>query len=939
MALTTFSLDGKWDFYYSPQKFDPERDILPEKELFTGKMVTPGYWDDHYELFGEEDYFGLTARFNPDYRKPYFPMARSLCPHAASSFLIGSGFYRKIFSAEFEKNSKCILRVGPAMWGCAVFCNGKFAGKVTGYSTESRFSLDGLTVQGDNEIIIVVCNVHDDGGAYCRIDGSHDGEAFGARPGQHRGLAAQGYQSERAGIGGGVNLDICGCSRISDRALFYVDGRPQFLLDTVDAENCTVAWTISHAGNILDSGKEICSAPHIRFYGKKFSGPFWSDRDPQLCDVDMELYNADGELLDKTHFKWGARTLEADGTNLLLNGKAVYLRGVTEHCYFPETTNPHFDKEKYLRDLGIFKSAGINFIRCHTWCPPEVFYEACDELGIVVQTEFPSVYNFTEAEEIIRQVRPHACALILCEGNEKILCEKAIERLRRVTEMLHELAPGMLFNPQEASRGVEYALSPGRKVTEYPFPHDAERLQKISGFSDLFGSLGGGFFSYIHDEFPGVEAVEEMMSIYKKPCLSHEIGILGGYLDFKLETRYENTFIGTDLFSAARDNMKRNGVWEYAEEFYKWNTLFISSIRKQLVENIRSCPSITGYDFLGGIDTHWHLIGYPCGIFNEFYEEKAGDPIEKVRLYTAESVLLNSFGKWRNFYSGKKFSEKIIVSHYGENTLPEGIVTWSMETDDGKILCSGSFRSASIAQGSVSEAGVLETAIPAAGEPFHAVLRVTLEAGETRLENSWDIWFWEEIDESRDVFENVRVAEKLTAEDIAFMEKGGNILLTANFPGETMSENFRPHTSGRSIGHSGAIVREHPVWKRFPNEGFADWQFYPLMSGSTSFIRDAEMPEFSPMLELIPSFKLIRRKSPLMEFKVGSGRLLICGLNIAADDPAAGWMRHILLEYLSGADKKSAVPVWESGKLLARIGDGSRSADMGGKIDAGGRVL
>ena len=107
MALTTFSLDGKWDFYYSPQKFDPEKDHLPEKELFTGKMVTPGYWDDHYELFGEEDYFGLTARFNPDYRKPYFPMARSLCPHAASSFLIGSGFYRKTFSAEFEKNSKC----------------------------------------------------------------------------------------------------------------------------------------------------------------------------------------------------------------------------------------------------------------------------------------------------------------------------------------------------------------------------------------------------------------------------------------------------------------------------------------------------------------------------------------------------------------------------------------------------------------------------------------------------------------------------------------------------------------------------------------------------------------------------------------------------------------------------------------------------------------
>ena len=59
------SLDGEWDFFYSPQLFTPAESPLPEKNLFTGKMVTPGYWDDHYELFDEEDFFGLTARFNP----------------------------------------------------------------------------------------------------------------------------------------------------------------------------------------------------------------------------------------------------------------------------------------------------------------------------------------------------------------------------------------------------------------------------------------------------------------------------------------------------------------------------------------------------------------------------------------------------------------------------------------------------------------------------------------------------------------------------------------------------------------------------------------------------------------------------------------------------------------------------------------------------------
>ena len=92
--MLTVPLDGMWEFFYSPQKFD-ENAPLPDRKEFTGRMVTPGYWDDHLELFDEEDFFGLRARVNPDYRKPHFPMGTSLLPHASSSFLIGTGFYRK----------------------------------------------------------------------------------------------------------------------------------------------------------------------------------------------------------------------------------------------------------------------------------------------------------------------------------------------------------------------------------------------------------------------------------------------------------------------------------------------------------------------------------------------------------------------------------------------------------------------------------------------------------------------------------------------------------------------------------------------------------------------------------------------------------------------------------------------------------------------------
>ncbi len=932
MYPLTVSLDGEWGFYYIPQKFDPERDALPAKDKFTGKMVTPGYWDDHLELFDEEDFFGLTARFNPDYRKPHFPMGRSLTPHASSCFLIGTGFYFKEFPAgDGFSGCRTVINIGPAMWGCSCFINGRLAGKITGYSTASCFDITDFLVAGlVNTIIIAVDNVRDDGGAYCRVDGSHAGIPFGTRPGQHRGLAAQGYQSERAGIGGGVGLKATASnSAIADSFLSF--------------ENNSVVW---HIKLVNGSGKRLiahvngnechfvdCGSDDIVF---TTAAPekLWSDTTPALDSYSITLI--DGSLVcDRVTCKWGATDVRCSGTNITVNGKPVYFRGVTEHCYFADTTNPHFDKERYLRELGVLKSAGVNFIRCHTWCPPEPFYDACDELGIFVQTEFPSVYTFDEVRDILRMIRRHTCAVIVCEGNEKYIDDEGIRRLREVCRIAKEMIPGVLFNPQEAIRGVEYGFLPGQKTVQYPFEYDKERFDRISVFTDVFGSLGGGYFSYMHDNFPGVDAVEEMHSIYRKPCLSHEIGILGGYLDFSLEERYRNTYIGTSLFEAARENMLKHGVYQNARKYYEYNSLFISSIRKQLVENIRTCPSISGYDYLGGIDTHWHLIGYPCGIFNEFYEEKYGESAADVAVYNGESVLLAGAGKFRNFTRGRKFVNTVSISWYGSNVSEKSTLYWRLECGN-KVLASGEKEFDVPAPGSVVRICDIDTVLPESGTAKCAVLSVRCVISGTELVNSWKYWLFPEPEEEE--YANIRIAGSLTADDVNFMTDGGCVLLTGNFPAQSMPERFAPHTSGRSIGHSGVLINSHPVTDQFPHEGFADWQFYPMMTDSVSLISDGSTPEYSPILELIPSFKLIKHKSFLSEFSVGRGRLMICGLRLDIDDPAAKWLRAVILKYLADGRYVSA-PVWEVDKLLSSISGNAETVSTGKKIDEGGRPV
>lgn len=929
----TINLNGEWEFFYSPQAFVPGKSVLPDAGNFTGKMVIPGYWDDHYDLFGEEDFFGLTARFNPDYRPVVFPMARSLTPHAASSFLIGTGFYRKKLTLETVPQT-AVLQVGPAMWGCAVFCNGQCAGVNTGYSTGSEFAITGMLKPGGNEIIIAVCNRHDDGGAYCRLDGTHAGMDFGTRPGQHRGLAAQGYQSERGGIGRGVTLLLRENSRLRDWFISFENEIPHWHTDIQNPSGCLLRWQICADGKPLWAGEQQCAAEKMEFFTPEFAGERWSDHAPVLYDIQLSLFR-DGKELDSSRRKWGAVKASVRDMAILINGKPAFLRGVTEHCYFPETANPHWDRDKYLRDLGVLKSAGFNFIRCHTWCPPEEFFEACDELGILVQTELPSVYTFAEAEAVIRMIRKHSCAVIFCEGNEKMLDSKVIARLKELAALLRQLAPGILFNPQEALRGIECALSTGQPVREEPFPHDPIRLAAIREFSDVYGSHARGLCSYGHDLFPDVEEMRRYYTIYDRPCLIHEAGIMGGYLDFSLETRYEDTFIGTDMFRAARKNMQRHGVWQYADKYYRLNALMISAMRKQLLENMRSCAFFAGFDFLGGIDTHWHLNGYPCGVFNEFYEEKYGESIADIRRYNAETILLCA-GKWRNRQAGSKFSGDISISHYGADDLVNAVLEWLAIDSYGNILGKGKNIIPAIPVGSVCSIGEAVFDLPDSGRAGKFILSARLKCKQSEWENEWEFWSFPQPPEKN--YSDVRELTALSPEAVAYLKSGGAVLLTGGFPGEITVESYRPVTSGRSLGHCGTVIHPHPVWEKFPHAEYAQWHFFPMMTDSVSLTTDAEMPEFTPILELIPPFKLIRRKSLLNEYKVGKGRLLICGLRLDADDPAARWMRHCLLEYLAGRVFAPA-PEWNAEDLLRRAGSPVRRSNPGMKIDSGGRPV
>jgi beta-glucuronidase len=83
----------------------------------------------------------------------------------------------------------------------------------------------------------------------------------------------------------------------------------------------------------------------------------WSPPHPKLYDVVVKSGD------DTIHDQIGFRTIEVQGTNILLNGKPIFLRGISMHEEAPFREGRAFSPEDAQTLLGWVKDLGCNFVR------------------------------------------------------------------------------------------------------------------------------------------------------------------------------------------------------------------------------------------------------------------------------------------------------------------------------------------------------------------------------------------------------------------------------------------------------------------------------------------------------------------------------------------------------------------------------------------------
>ena len=110
----------------------------------------------------------------------------------------------------------------------------------------------------------------------------------------------------------------------------------------------------------------------------------WSPETPKLYDVEIESET------DKITDRIGFRTIETKGTDILLNGKPQFLRGVCIHEEAPYNDGGRAYSADHARILlGWAKDMGCNFVRLAHYPHNENMTRMADEMGIMVWSEVP----------------------------------------------------------------------------------------------------------------------------------------------------------------------------------------------------------------------------------------------------------------------------------------------------------------------------------------------------------------------------------------------------------------------------------------------------------------------------------------------------------------------------------------------------------------------
>lgn len=226
----------------------------------------------------------------------------------------------------------------------------------------------------------------------------------------------------------------------------------------------------------------------------------WDTEEANLYILKTQLYQ-DNTILDETETTFGIREAVFKKDGFYLNGRKLRIRGLNRHQSFPYVGYAMPKSMQRLDADLLKKELGLNAVRTSHYPQSHYFLERCDELGLLVFTEFPGWQHIGDdswkaqavanAEDMIRQYRNHPS--IILWGI-------------RINESPDDDA----F--YEKTNAVAHKLDPSRPTGGVRAMKKSHLLEDVYTYND-----------FLHDgEMPGCDSKKKVTSDMEKPYLISE---------------------------------------------------------------------------------------------------------------------------------------------------------------------------------------------------------------------------------------------------------------------------------------------------------------------------------------------------------------------------------------------------------------------------------
>lgn len=626
----------------------------------------------------------------------------------------------------------------------------------------------------------------------------------------------------------------------------------------------------------------------------------WDEFHPDLYTLDYSLYVKKVKQ-DHRNVKFGCRGWTVKEGVLHLNGHPAFMRGTLHCAAFPLTGYPATDKDEWLRELGICKEYGINHIRFHSWCPPEAAFEAADELGLYFQVECSSWPNQTssigegkpidtflmaEAERIVKAYGNHPSFCMLAAGNEPSGKNKE-KYLKNFVSY---------WKKQDGRR--LYTSSGGwPNLPENDYLNDPR--PRIQGW-------GEGLRSVINSKEPSTSYDwSNRISKFTQPFISHEIGQWCVYPNFKEMKKYTGVYHPRN-FEIFQESLVENGLGALADSFLLASGKLQTLCYKADIEAALRTKDFGGFQLLGLNDFPGQGTAL-VGTLDAFWEEKGYMTSKEYRRFCNSIVPLVRMHKLI-FEDNETFMAIVEIANYKKDLLNTK-VHWVVRDAEKQVIEQGSFRAEKVSIGNCQKLG--DICFELTG--IHWASQLNLEVSIDGYSNDWDFWVYPARKPTLNE-ENVLLTDRLDKTAINRLKVGGNVLLSVRkdsllkeFGGDISigfsSIFWNTSWTGGQAPHTLGILcnPEHPALKAFPTDYYSNYQWWDAMSYSGAIDIGGVSKEIRPIVRVIDNWFTNRPLALLFEVKVGSGKLLVSGIDFHKDmekRPAARQLLYSLKKYM-----------------------------------------